>query len=110
MEPDRPSKPIRSSRENDPDWDERIDGFVYELGEVIDRLQDTEAAGDVEDLRAMAKRLEAQAFEVGFEPMAVAAARVQEACDEVSADAVHKAVAALTEVASRIRRGHRSFA
>ncbi len=110
MSSDRATKPIRSTRESDPEWDEKIDRFVYSLGEVIDRLQDTEAAGDAEDLRALAKQLEVEAHEVGFPPMVDAAQGVQQACEEVNPDAVHKAVAVVTEIAGQIRRGHRSFA
>jgi len=107
---DRALPPIRSSREHEPDLEPEIDAFVLSLGELVDSFQDAEAAGGVAALRELAARLETRARELGYEPVAASAQRIAGACGERNPEAMRKSVQDLTEVATRVRRGHRSAA
>jgi hypothetical protein len=104
------AKPIVSTRAEDPDYDERIDRFVVALGERVDALQDAESAGDRASLRSLAAALRSEALELGYPPLADAAARVEDACGEQGLESLRKSVFDLTEVSQQVRRGHRSAA
>jgi hypothetical protein len=110
MGQDRPPKPLVSTRADDPEIEERLDAFVVGLGETVDTLQDAEAAGAHALLEGLARDLAVLAEELGYPLMAQGARRVAAASRERSPEAAHKAVSGLTEVAQRIRRGHRSAA
>jgi hypothetical protein len=110
MDPERPPKPLYSTRAEEPEAEERIDAFVVGLGETVDSLQDAEATRDFRLLRERAARLAAEALARGYAPMAAAAERVAEGCEAQEPELAHKAVADVTELAQRIRRGHRSAA
>jgi len=107
---ERPPKPIRSLREDEPETEERIERFILTLGEQIDRLQDDEAAGDLGALASHARAFEDRSRELGYPPLADAAGRIRAACEEGSPEAALKAVRDLTELAQRVRRGHRGAA
>jgi hypothetical protein len=104
------ARPIVSTRAEDPDFDERIDRFVIGLGEQVDGFQDAESAGDRSALEALAAGLERDALALGYPPLAEAARRVALACSDPAGEALRKSVVDLTEVAQRVRRGHRSAA
>jgi hypothetical protein len=87
-----------------------IDAFIYGLGELVDACQDAEAAGRPEELGALATRLAERAAQLGFAPLETAAASICDACRSRGAEAARKAVQELTELAQRVRRGHRSAA
>jgi hypothetical protein len=107
---ERPEPALRSSRENDPEMELEIDSFVVRLGETVDALQDAEAAGRTDQLRAQAEALEARTRQLGYEALAAAARQIVGACDEQSPVAARKAVEDFTELSKRVRRGHRSAA
>ncbi|HEU4429935.1 MAG TPA: hypothetical protein VFT98_14330 [Myxococcota bacterium] len=107
---DRALPPIRSTREHEPDLEPEIDAFVFSLGELVDSFQDAEAAGALATLEQLATRLDARSLELGYEPVARCAQRVRGACGERNPEALRKSVEDLTEVAARVRRGHRSAA
>jgi hypothetical protein len=107
---ERPEPALRSSREDDPELELQIDDFVVRLGETVDELQDTEAAGHLEQLRQQAERLASRARELGYEPLSDAARRIRDACDDPNPLAAHKAIEDFTELSKRVRRGHRSAA
>jgi hypothetical protein len=107
---DRPLPPIRSQREHEPDLEPEIDAFVFALGELVDSFQDAESAGALATLDQLAARLAERASQLGFPPVADSAKRVRTACSERSPEATRKAVVDLTEIAQRVRRGHRSAA
>ncbi len=107
---DRSLPPIRSSREHEPDLEPEIDAFVLSLGEIVDSFQDAEAAGALPTLEKLASDLRARAGVLGYEPLVDAVTRVRAACGERNPEAVRKAVQDLTDVAQRVRRGHRSAA
>ena len=107
---ERPEPALRSSRENDPEIELQIDAFVVRLGETVDALQDAEAAGRMDALRQQAEALMTRTRELGYDSLADAARRIQEACDDSNPVAAHKAVEDFTELSKRVRRGHRSAA
>lgn len=103
-------RPIYPTRVLDPDLQERIDDFVVSLGERVDALQDAEVEGDRERLRDLVLAFANEALELGYEPLAEAAQEVAAACEGPGPETVRKSVEDLTEIAYRVRRGHRSFA
>ncbi len=107
-----PPKPIVSLLSDDPDprVEERIDRFVVQLGERIDGFQDLEAVVDFENLGAELARFAEQSDELGYPPLAEIARRGMEAGRADAGQDVRKAVVDLTELAARVRRGHRSSA
>ena len=106
----RPLPPIHSSRAHDPDAEIEIDAFIYRLGEVVDGLQDTEASGDTARLGELAAQLACRSRQLGFAALASAAEALMATCQIGEPEAARKAVEELTEVAQRVRRGHRSAA
>ena len=107
---DRVQPPIRSSREHEPDLEPEIDAFVFGLGELVDAFQDAEIAGALTTLVQLSLRLAERAHALGYPVVADSAERIRSACEEQSPDAVRKAIQDLTEIAQRVRRGHRSAA
>lgn len=103
-------KPIVSTRSDDPDLEDRIDAFVFELGDRIDGLQELELGGRFQPLREEALRFAAESAELGYGPLAAAAERIATACDERNPESVHKSVVDLTELSKRARSGHRGAA
>lgn len=98
----------------DPELHERLESFVLALGERVDRLQDLESERDWKELEAEARRLGAEALALGFGPLSEVGAEVQRVCvlaqetHPLRSDAaVREALLALTDVARRIRLGHR---
>lgn len=106
----RPLPPIQSTRSHDPEAEVEIDAFIYGLGELVDTLQDMEAAGDLLRLAETAGRLAQRSRELGFAPLADAGETLRTSCRSSEADAARKAVEELTELAQRALRGHRSSA
>jgi hypothetical protein len=107
---ERPEPALRSSRESDPEVEFQIDAFVIGLGEIVDALQDAEAAGQLAALRELAEALVPRAHELGYESLSDAAKQIAEACGDPNPDAARKAVETFTEISKRARRGHRSAA
>ncbi|MCP4038844.1 MAG: hypothetical protein GY733_18020 [bacterium] len=110
MAAQQPPKAIRSLREDDVEVEVQIDDFIAHLGEIVDHIQDLEAAGDPEVLARHVLELSADATELGYPALASATERVASACGEQNSDAVRKAVVDLTNISQRVRRGHRSSA
>ncbi len=107
---ERPPKPIRSLREDDPELEEQIDTFIAALGERVDQLQDTEASGDLTGLERLANALAKESEELGYPALRGSALDVAIACSDPNPQTAHKAIVDLTELCQRIRRGHRSAA
>jgi hypothetical protein len=106
-------EPIVSAMAGELEVRERLEAFVIALGERVDQLQDLESGRKWKELEAGARRLGEEAFALGFEPLREAAAVVQGACvlaqqhPARSYAAVREALLALTDVARRVRLGHR---
>jgi len=103
---DRP-RPIHSALVEDPAHTAAIEAFVVALAERIDELQDCEAQGTLARLAERAAALAADATRIGYKPIAEWAEAVQRAGLEQNAQDARKALLELTEVAYRVRLGHR---
>jgi hypothetical protein len=106
--------PILSAMAGEPEVRERLEAFVLGLGERVDQLQDLESARAWKTLGAEARRLGEEALALGFAPLGDAGSAVEYACALAQerhasrADpAIHEALVALTDVARRVRLGHR---
>jgi hypothetical protein len=85
----------------------RLDAFVVALGERIDSIQESEQLGQPEETAKRAADLAADAVTMGLPPLGEAAQRVVASCLAADAERLHEAVVELTEVATRVRLGHR---
>ncbi len=106
--------PILSALAGDPEVRERLEAFVLALGERVDQLQDLESAGNWKELEADARRLGEEAQALGFAPLSEVALVAQRACllaqerhPARSDTGVREALLELTDVARRVRLGHR---
>lgn len=100
-------RPIFSSRANDPEYAEAIEAFVVGLAERIDDLQDAQARGDADLLATIARRLVVDAERLGYSYLAACAGQIEAAAQGENAEAARKSVVEATQVAQRIRLGHR---
>jgi HPt (histidine-containing phosphotransfer) domain-containing protein len=100
-------KPILSSRSDEPEAAEQIEGFVVGLAERVDNLQDAEFKGDLEELATMAHTLGTAAIELGFDLLAASASDLERCCLSDSVEQVRETLIDLTEIAKRVRMGHR---
>jgi hypothetical protein len=96
-----------SSLHEDPACAEVIDDFVIGVSERVDHLQDADSKGDLRELGGLAAQLALDARTAGFDSLADLAAAVDRACAQGAAKPAHDGVVAVTEVARRIRLGHR---
>jgi hypothetical protein len=106
MDASRPG-PLYSSQADDAEAREQIDRFVLDLAERIDLLQDADAAGDLEELIRAVSQLAQDARGVGYETLATVSLRVAEVARQGKAEDAHAELVELTDVAQRVRRGHR---
>ena len=74
------------------------------------QLQEAEIKEDLGQVARLAQALVAEADDVGFGSLSSCAALVEACCLEEDAEAVHKHLVELTEIARRIRLGHRGAA
>jgi hypothetical protein len=100
-------KPILSSRSDDSEAAEQIEGFIVTLAERVDGLQDAEFKGDLEELATMAHMLGNSALELGFDLLATSASDLERCCRSDSVEQVRETLIDLTEIAKRVRLGHR---
>ena len=101
------SKPILSSRSDEPGAAEQIETFIVGLAERVDNLQDAEFKGDRKELAAMAHTLGTAAIELGFDLLAASASDLERCCLSDSEEQVRETLIDLTEIAKQIRMGHR---
>jgi hypothetical protein len=99
--------PIFSTREDDPEIRESLDEFVVHLAERVDLLQDAEGARDLPQLRALAELLSEDAELYGFPSLAELARLIARCCQEDKPEGARDVLTEATEVACRIRLGHR---
>ena len=102
-----PRKPIYSNRAEELELRDAIDEFVVGLAERVDQLQDAEFNSDWPSLHTQANRLIEEAKHVGFDPLSSSAEAVAEACASANSEVIRGFLYDLTEVATRIRKGHR---
>lgn len=100
-------KPITSSRADEPEVAEQIEGFVVSLAEKVDDLQDAEFKGDAQRLAVKARALGTRAMDLGFDLLAASASDLERCCRSANPDEIRDTLIDLTEIAKRIRMGHR---
>jgi hypothetical protein len=100
-------RPIYSTRANDESLGEAIDNFIVRVSDRIDALQDAEMHGDFCLVGSLAETLIRESDEVGFSPLSRSATVIAASAEKQSAEEVHTALVELTEIARRIRLGHR---
>jgi hypothetical protein len=99
--------PIYSAKCDDAAMGEDIEAFVVTLAERVDELQDAEYKSDFETLGALAHVLRCRADELGFGSLAASAAAVEACARPGDVDEIREVLVDLTEIARRIRLGHR---
>jgi len=99
--------PLYSRLIDDPNAGEAIDDFVVGVAERVDHLQDADSRGDFAALGRLAFELSTDARAAGFDLLADVARIVGAACLEGSKKPAHDGVVAVTDLACRIRLGHR---
>ena len=108
--PDKKDTPIYSARDGDGGAREEISDFVIALAERVDTLQDAEWGAGKEPLHSLATALACDAERFGFEVLAETARQVAEASAEQKLDGAQQGMIELTDIARRIRMGHRGAA
>lgn len=103
---DRP-RPLYSSLAEDPAHHEAIERFVLALAERIDDLQEAEVQGDFPRVAALAESLLLESTKVGYDTLSRCAAGVRAPALERDPETTRKALIELTEIAHRVRLGHR---
>ena len=108
--PEDTPKPIMSTRETDPSAQEAIDQFVVTLAEQVDALQDADLEGDLDLLGDLARKLAERAEDLGYAPLVAIATVVSDACRDQKIEDAVGAMVDLTQISTRIRKGHRGSA
>ncbi len=100
-------KPIVSLLADDPDERPRIEAFVLALGESVDTLQDLEQEAALARITDLARQLVRDAETYGFPLLARTSEQVVAAAGAQDAKLTRHALLELTEIARRVRLGHR---
>ena len=98
---------IHSALAEDPALQDAIEAFVVELAGRVDDLQDCEARADLPRLAELGEKLLLESAKVGYDSLSRCAAAVRSSAIEGTAEGTRKALIELTEVAQRVRLGHR---
>jgi hypothetical protein len=102
--------PIRSTQEDVPELVQAIDRFVIGLAERIDAIQDAELAGTPAEVARLAGGLASDADRLCYPGLALVSRNAISAASDGKRDAIQDAVIELTELAQRVRQGHRGAA
>ncbi len=102
--------PIRSTQEDVVELAEEIDRFVIGLAERIDAIQDAELARKPDEVAQLARTLSQHADRLGYPGMAMSAKGVAMAAEDDAPADLQETIIELTELAQRIRQGHRGAA
>ncbi len=102
--------PIRSTQEDVAELAEELDRFVIGLAERIDAIQDAELTAIWSEVSLLARTLANDADRLGYPGMAQNAKSVAMAAEDAKTEALQDAIVELTDLAQRIRRGHRGAA
>jgi hypothetical protein len=102
--------PLFSLYEDDVDLQDDLANFVVGLAECVDCMQDAGGSRDLGDLNKLALELEHEAMRYGYPPLATIVASVRIAADAGRDEAIEDALLHLTEMARRVRQGHRGSA
>jgi hypothetical protein len=107
---DKSRKPLYSLCEDDIELEDDLGDFVIGLAERVDRLQDAQATGDLEELAHGGTGLARRALDLGYPPLAAVAEKLCMACQEEKDDVIQETLMELTEVSRQVRLGHRGAA
>jgi len=102
--------PVYSTLEDDLELREEISEFVIGLAERIDTLQDAESAPDPMLLVARSRSLVEDARRFGYAALAAVGEEVVSAREQDKPQVVREKLLELTELARRVRLGHRGAA
>lgn len=102
--------PIRSTQEDVPELVQAIDRFVIGLAERIDAIQDAELMGAHPEIVRLAGLLASDSDRLGYPGLALVSRNAITAASDGKRDALQDAVVELTELAQRVRQGHRGAA
>lgn len=102
--------PIRSTQEDVRELAEEIDRFVVGLAERIDAIQDAELMSAHANLVLHAHALAEDASRLGYPVLSQMARSAMLAAEDDKSDHIRDTVAELTELAQRVRLGHRGAA
>ncbi len=102
--------PIRSTQEDVAELAEDLDRFVVHLAERIDAIQDAELVKNWSETASLARTLANDADRLGYPGMAQSAKSVAMAAEDSKTETIQDTVVELTDLAQRVRRGHRSAA
>lgn len=102
--------PIRSTHEDIAELADALDRFVIGLADGVDAIQDAELAGDFSIVPKLARSMASDAERLGYPAMAVGARNVALAAEDGKADTLQDAIVELTDLAMRVRQGHRGAA
>jgi len=102
--------PIRSTQEDVAELAEDLDRFVIGLAERIDAIQDAELVEQCDEVSQLARTLGNDAERLGYPEMAQSAKSVAAAAADSKMDLLQESIITLTDLAQRIRRGHRGAA
>jgi hypothetical protein len=101
------ARPIYSTRADDPACGDALEAFAVGLAERVDHLQDVEICCDFAQLASLAEVLADDARELGYGSLAGAARSVVAAARSERSDDARARLLHVTELAHRIRLGHR---
>ena len=99
--------PIFSNLGDRPELQEAVDRFVIGLAEAIDRIQDAEAASDLEQVAARCRVLAEEAQSHGYRGLADLSEAAAQASDQDKPELVVGHLRHMTQISCRVRRGHR---
>lgn len=102
--------PIRSTQEDVAELAEELDRFVIALAERIDAIQDAELSASWLDVASLARTLKNDADRLGYPGMAQSAKSVATAVEDAKTEVLQDAIVELTDLAQRVRQGHRGAA
>ena len=103
--------PIRSTQEDVVELAEDIDRFVIGLGESVDAIQDAELAQKFAEVAVLARTLSSNADRLGYPGLAMSAKGVSMAAEDAGGEEdLQETILELTELAQRVRQGHRGAA
>jgi hypothetical protein len=102
--------PIRSTQADIAELAEELDRFVIGLAERIDGIQDAELVGQCEEVSQLARTLANDAERLGYPGMAQSAKSVAAAAADSKLESLQEVIVELTDLAQRVRRGHRGAA
>ena len=103
--------PIRSTQEDVVELAEDIDRFVIGLAERIDSIQDAELAQKYGEVAVLARTLSSDADRLGYPGMAMSAKGVALAAEDAAGEEeLQETIVELTDLAQRVRQGHRGAA